>query len=237
MTDRLVLGFGLHFEDLYDREGLTRLDGLFLTHLTSANPELKERLCAARQSPENLAGKPESELIVELAPHLEDFTGELFGISNNIRALRARHDELAPIYSVKRLFVQRRAAKKFSPEEAATFDGEALRRELEAALGGELTELRFAQKVEAWMNVEGEKPAALDLAARYVAWAVHTSEGQRRHRAGVLFKLPHKLEPNHLVPVAPETVEGTRMLSLPPEHRRHEKGPAIRAAYGATSTA
>ena len=81
----------------------------------------------------------------------------------------------APLYSVKRLFVQRRAAKKFNPEQAAAFDGPALRRELEALLGGELTELVFAQKVDAWMQAEAEHAAALDLAARYAAWATHTA--------------------------------------------------------------
>ncbi len=56
-----------------------------------------------------------------------------------------RHDALAPLYTVKRLFVQRRAAKKYPPEQAATFNTDgALRREVEALIGGELTELAFA---------------------------------------------------------------------------------------------
>src|SRR5439155_1640740 len=113
------------------------------------------------------AGKAESDLIVELAPALEDFIAELFGIASDVRALQARHQALAPLYTVKRLFVQRRAAKKYGPEQAAAFDGEALRAELEPLLGGELTELRFAEKVEAWMKAEAENVGALDLAARY----------------------------------------------------------------------
>ena len=112
---------------------------------------------AARAAPEQVAGKPESDLIVELAPVLEEFIAELFGIAHEVRALRSRHDALAPLYSVKRLFVQRRAAKKFGPDQAAGFDGPALRRELEPLLGGELTELRFAERVDAWMKAEAEQ--------------------------------------------------------------------------------
>ena len=45
--------------------------------------------------------------------------------------MQARHDALAPLYSVKRLFVQRRAVKGVTPEQAAAIDGAALARELE----------------------------------------------------------------------------------------------------------
>src|SRR5207245_3814487 len=127
----------------------------------------------------------------------------------------------------KRLFVQRRAAKKYGPDQAATFDGQALREQLEPLLGGELTELRFAQRVDAWMKAEAEHAAALDLAARYAAWATHTLQGRHRHKGGVLFKVPHKIDPHHLIPVETEVVDGAAMLKLPPEHRRVRDGFAL----------
>src|SRR6266581_4126660 len=95
MTD-LGLKHGLSFADLYERDGLVRHD----------------RLMMARAEPDALDRKAESDLLVDLAPHLEDFLGELFGIATEVRALQARHDKLAPLYAVKRLFVQRRAVKE-----------------------------------------------------------------------------------------------------------------------------
>ena len=227
MTEGLALGFDLRFEDLYCRDGLVRLDGRFVDFLERRNADLHNRLMAARAAPEQAAGKPESDLLVELAPELEDFIAELFAITGDVRALRSRHDALAPLYSVKRLFVQRRAAKKYGPDQAATFDGQALRQELERLLGGELTELRFAEAVDAWMQAESEHAAALDLAARYAAWATHAPEGQRRHKSGILFKVPHKVDPHHLVPVATEVVDGVTMLKLPDSHRRARDGFAL----------
>ena len=94
-------------------------------------------------------------------------------------------------------------------------------------LGGELTELRFAERVDAWMKAEAEHAAALDLAARYAAWATHTPQGQALHKAGVLFKLPHKVDPHHLVPVETEVVDGVTMLKLPRAHRRARDGFAL----------
>jgi NADPH-dependent glutamate synthase beta subunit-like oxidoreductase/NAD(P)H-flavin reductase len=244
MTQRLTLGFGIHFEELYDRDGLVRLDACFVDRLKARNGDLHHRLMAARSAalasevsgqrgnstvpaPDAAEGKAESDLIVEIAPELEDFIAELFGITDEVRSLRSRHDALAPLYDVKRLFVQRRAAKKYGPDQAGSFDGDALRAELEPLLGGELTELRFAQRVDGWMKDEANQAAPLELAARYAAWAVHTDEGRRRHKSGILFKVPHKVDPYHLVPVETEVVDGVTMLKLPRELRRARDGFAL----------
>jgi NADPH-dependent glutamate synthase beta subunit-like oxidoreductase/NAD(P)H-flavin reductase len=227
MTENLALGFALRFDDLYGRDGLVRLDGCFVDFVRARSPDLHGRLMAARAAPDQVAGKPESDLIVELAPELEDFIAELFRIGPELTALQSRHQALAPLYTVKRLFVQRRAAKKYGPDLAATFDGPALRAELEARIGGALTELRFAECVDAWMKAEGEHATALDVAARYAAWATHTPQGQQLHKGGMLFKLPHKVDPHHLVPVETEVVDGVTMLKLPRAHRRAREGFAL----------
>src|SRR5947208_7829699 len=227
MSERLSLAFGLKFEDLYRRDGLARLDGCFVEVLKRRNTELHNRLMAGRAAPDELAAKAYSDLIVELAAELDDFIAALFGVTREVEALRERHDTLAPLYAVKRLFVQRRAAKKYAPDQAASFDGQALRAELEPLFGGELTELRFAERVDAWMKAEAEHAAPLDLAARYAAWATHTPQGQHRHRDGVLFKLPRKIDPHRLVPVETEVVDGIAMLKLPVSHRRARDGFAL----------
>ena len=227
MTETLRLGFGLRFAELYDREGLVRLDAAFIEFLNAGDVELYHRLLAARASPEACSGKAHSDLIVALASVLEDFIAELFGIFEPLRALAGRQQTLAPLYTVKRLFVQRRAARKYGPLEAAGFDACALRQELERHTGGEFSELRFAQAVDGWMQSEAENADVLDIAARYAAWAVHTPEGQELHRLGVLFKTPHKLDPLRLIPVATEAVNGVSMLKLPSQHRRARDGFAL----------
>ena len=80
----------------------------------------------ARRDPDAVERLDESNLLVDLAPHLEDFIGELFGIAAEVRALQARHHELAPLYSVKRLFVQRRAVKGVKEADAVAIDGPGL---------------------------------------------------------------------------------------------------------------
>ncbi len=218
----LALGFGLAFPDLYDHDGLARLDRAFLDRLAESDQALANRLLAARAEPGSLDRKAESDLLIALGPHLEDVIAGLFGIRPALESLRARHTELAPLYTAKRLFVQRRAAKAVKPDAIAALDGAELAARLEDWLGGPLTEIGFARQVLAWMEDEAAHAAQLDTAAQYAAWAVFSDAGRRAHGAGVLFQVPHKTDPEHLVPV--ETVErhGVTMMRLP-EHAHHER--------------
>ena len=213
----MTLDFGIQFNDLYERKGLLRVDAAFLSFLAEADAALRDRLLEARSRPP--AGKDESDLLIALGPHVEDFIARLFGIEAQARALAERHNELAPIYSVKRLFVQRRALHKVKPEALQGFDPAESANRL---FGGPFTELEFARKVTEWQLDEAGNADKLELAARYAAWATTTPEGKAKHGHGVLFKAPRKLDYMRLVPVHTETSEGFARHTL--EHLRHREG-------------
>ncbi|HUZ72084.1 MAG TPA: FAD-dependent oxidoreductase [Stellaceae bacterium] len=226
MSD-LVLKHGLVFEDLYDRDGLVRLDAAFVAWLAEADAVLHDRLVTARSDPDALERKAESDLIVALAPQLEDFVADLFGVGREARELAARHDAQAPLFAVKRLFVQRRAVKGMTPDEAAALDGAALARELETLIGAPLTETSYAAAVTRWLEDEEAHKVALDLAARYAAWATLAPDGRAKHKKGVVFKVPHRLDPMHLVPAETVVENGVTMLRLAPDQRRRREGFAL----------
>jgi len=234
MTD-LVLKHGLTCADLYAREGLVRLDRAFVAHLATVDVGLHDRLMTARRDPNAIERLDESNLLVDLAPHLEDFAGELFGIEAEVRALQERHHELAPLHSVKRLFVQRRAVKGVNEADAAAIDGISLAQELDRLMGAlrdagggiAAWERRYAEHVTNWLEDEAANTGPLETAQHYAAWATLSPEGRRKHRRGVLFKVPYRLDMQHLVPV--ETVErdGVTMLRLPEDEWRHRDGFAL----------
>jgi len=184
----MQLAFGLEFRDLYERDGLVRLDGKFLEFL---DPPLRARLVVARNIVP--AGKEESELLIALCPHVEDFLGRLFGVETELNGLRERHQALAPLWSVKRLFVQRRALHKIKPEELKDFQPKDF-----------WDESHFARQVTEWLKDEPKFAQELEAAARYAAWAATTPEGKAKHRSGVLFKAPRKLDYMRLIPVEVE---------------------------------
>ena len=228
------LSHGLAFTDLYAREGLVRLDAAFVGWLKDTQVEAHARLMAARSAPDALAAKDESNLLIELARPLEDFVAELFGVSREAGHLRARHHRMAPIFDCKRLFVQRYVTRAIKPEAAMALDGDsvtaaiALPARLEDGL--EAWELAFAVAVRDLVGAEFKVAAPtpeIDAFARYAAWALHAPAGRQRHHDGPLFKVPHKLDFEHLVPIETEVVDGVTRMRLPRPLLRHREGFAL----------
>jgi NADPH-dependent glutamate synthase beta subunit-like oxidoreductase/NAD(P)H-flavin reductase len=219
----LKLAFGFEFSDLYDRDGLARLDTAFMQDLRGSAPELAEQVTAARAAG-GLGRKPEAELMVELAPHLESFVARLFGIADELHKLREDHIAQSDIFIVKRNFVQRRALRSAAAKTPGTIDGPALARELESCFGEPLSELAFARHVTEWLRAEAEHTAELDLAATYAAWATLSPEGKRQHRTGVLFKQPSKRDPMNLVEVERRMHGEIAVWAAPDHHRRERNG-------------
>jgi NADPH-dependent glutamate synthase beta subunit-like oxidoreductase/NAD(P)H-flavin reductase len=205
-------GFGLNFQELYHREGLIKLDAAFIQQLVSADVELHNRLVAARADASTLAEKDYSQLLVDLAPQVEDFVGELFGIRAELSALAEKHHDLAPLYACKRLFVQRRAAKVAGAAEMAepNFPFES--------------ELAFSKQVMTWLEDEAAHKAQLDAAAAYAGWALLSSAGKQKHKDGVLFKQPKKLAPENLVAAETELRDGVTVLRFSKSHLRTRDG-------------
>src|SRR5437773_1110078 len=128
----------------------TPLDTALIARLTTADAAIHGRLMTARAAPEALDHKAESDLLVDLAPYLEDFLGDLFGIAGEVRVLQGRHDKLAPLYSIKRLFVQRRAIKEIKEPDAAQLNGRKLGQELDTLIGGPAPDFATRRGVLAW---------------------------------------------------------------------------------------
>ncbi len=227
----LTLSFGLKFEDLYSLEGIGRLDLSFLNWLKEANFDLYEELIAGRANPGQFSAADISSLILKISPHLDDFIAVLFGIEAEVLALSESHLSLAPIYVCKRLFVQRRAVKKFSGE-IQSINPESLRSSLRRLIGidpfGEEGELVFSKEVNSWINDEGNFSSELEIAGKYAAWATLTEEGKTLHGRGVLFKVPEKLNPEKLLPVKKtyhkQYEDNLELLSLPDKDLRERDG-------------
>jgi NADPH-dependent glutamate synthase beta subunit-like oxidoreductase/NAD(P)H-flavin reductase len=221
---QLDLKFGFAFRDLYSRDGLVRLDAAFLEHLGSADAPLLERLMAGRAHPEALSRKEHSELLVDAAPHVEDFIGDLFGIGREVRALQERHHALAAVYSVKRRFIQKKAISGVTREQASAIHGGAAAAELEALFHEPLSESSFVTHVSRWLEAEAQHQPHLAAAAKYAAWAALSPAGIEKHRHGVLFRVPHKLDSEHLIHVETLISNGVAELALPPREWRHREG-------------
>jgi NADPH-dependent glutamate synthase beta subunit-like oxidoreductase/NAD(P)H-flavin reductase len=236
MSDTLALAHGLSFADLYDDAGLTRLDAAFVGWLTGRDAALAERLHRARAAGGSTP-RDEAPLLLALAPQLEAFIAELFGIGDALDALAQSHRALAPIYEAKIAFVRRQAAK-LEPSALDGFDAEAARRQIAGWLGEPFDERAFARGVLDWQRIADDETAQaaardtaqqrLDLARRYSAWAATSAAGARRHAGDLLFHLPAKTDPLHLLAHAQEHDEaGVRVFTIAADQLRRREGFAL----------
>ena len=220
----LALGFGRQFDQLYQRAGLEAIDSIFLQFVKGADAELYRRLADARTRGASYERKLHSDLIVDLAPNLENFLGVLFGIEESVRRLQWRDSELAPLHVVKRSFVQRRATKNKTAAEASQIDGVAVAKDLAALFGEPFSELAYARHVLRWMEAEQDNGAALTLAARYALWATLSAAGRQKHGDGILFKLPRKIDRLNFIPLQRTTRNGMTVLKGLDDTRRYRDG-------------
>ncbi len=224
--------FGLEFADLYRRDGLQQVDAAFLKWLHQNDTPLGARLLTARAVPDSLPARDEAALILECAPHLDRFVAALFGVEEAVAVLTGQHHALDPLFEIKRQFVQRRAASRIKPDEAAMLDGAALGSTLESLVGGSIQgaagELRLARALTGWLADEPGNAEAIESATRYAAWAVHTAQGRARHAEGVLFRMPARVDPLHLLAHGHEGErQGVREFTIDPAHIRPREGFAL----------
>jgi len=175
--------FGLTFEDLYERDGLVKLNQKFEQfkgdyQLPVTNYQLP-------------VGNYQSAELIGLARVLEDFLVELFDIKKENDELKKQHEDLKKIYHVRREFVQRVVSKKYH-EAPEGFDGIRLLEELKISFS-EVDELEkeLAEQIFSEKNLE-------DFTL-YAAWALYSEVGRKLHKNGALFILPKKIDHQNLV--------------------------------------
>ncbi len=210
-------------EDLYSRPGLERLDARFRQFLLERDPQLAERLAAARADGDALARRDESELWLILAPLVDEFLCAVFSIGADVAKLVERQDDLEVVFEVRRKFVQRHIAKKATREDAAAIDGDEALAALEAHLQGPFEAVRFARAVRAWLEREPQCRAEIAAAERFVTWAALSPAGRRRFGDHALFQVPRKHDPLKLVATSARQEGGITWLEAPAEHALRQR--------------
>ncbi len=131
----LKLGIdGFRFSDLFDALKLKELAERFYAEVAEMDPVLHTALAkyiAARG--EGFERKVESKILTDAAPFLSDFVGKLFNIDREKGELSRTILTQNPVWKFK-FFVQRRAGKKYNPEQLSQLN--------ESQLWSAVTQLR-----------------------------------------------------------------------------------------------
>jgi hypothetical protein len=119
---------GFHYSDLFDAPRLAELAENFYGELDEKEPILGDALRKYIAAHGNgYEKRVESKILTDAAPHLSEFVARLFHISRERDELQKEITKQNPIWAYK-FFVQRRAVKKFSAEQAAALNETELTR-------------------------------------------------------------------------------------------------------------
>lgn len=211
------------FQDLFNPAGLEQLDQDFIEFVKQRSPSTLLLLQHARQ--QLLKGKDYSDFIIEMAPLLEAFIIDVFGISADAHVLLARHHQLEPILKFKTDFVLKRVKRqlKQSPELA---DFSALHRALLSSLPSDSEDLELS--VCEWglscLEDAEQHTQALDLLLSWCVQAISTEAGRAVTADWVCLKLPEKLNFTNLVEVEQVDFHDAQCLQSPLDKQRQREG-------------
>ncbi len=199
LQNPLNAAFKITFDDLFDHEGLLKLDTKFCEYLKEKSPEVAEKFFELRGKEFvgnsfiicNKNSDQKSQILIDVARFLEDFIVELFDIKKENNELKKHHADLQKIYVARREFVQRDVAKKFFDAPLET-DGSKILQDLRIEfLDIEDLEKQLAAKILA--------QESLDLLTEYTRFALYSEAGRKLHKNGALFILPKKTDHQNLV--------------------------------------
>lgn len=192
------------FADLFQAEGLLRLDQQFLKNLANDSPGLHNDLLAYREESKKFTLVEISELLIACSKILEEFLIQLFGIENAADAIRAKTLSENPISAFKKSFVLRRAKKliiKSSTLPSFEHLNKWLNEELQQApIQTEDKELSIALLSNHYLAHADKYSDQIEKLTEWCTQALATIEGQAYVKGWTSFRLPQRTEYHNLVP-------------------------------------
>lgn len=204
------------FSDLFHTEGLTKLDGLFLTDLRRENSELYEALVKYRAH-RSLTNVEVSHFLLALAPFVENFITKLFKIEQEVQLLTAKTLAHNPISTFKNFFVVRRAKKNIiHADQLPPFAvlNEWLIKSLEhMSLKSNDLELAVALLGIQYLSDVITYADEIDKLTQWCVKALTSKEGQALTKNWSSFSLPKRLDYEDLVHCTTTTHDALSVLS------------------------
>ncbi len=184
----IELNFNITFEDLYSNSGLRIIDENFLDFLNTKNPTLMRDLIVGREN-----AHISSELILHIAPYLENFIITLFNLKYSQNNSLNYHKKASALFECKKRFVQRKVSIEHYDEKRVNESVSIL---CKAGINLD-DELSIATHILKLQEDNNEK--LLEFAKIYVAWALYNEEGRKKYKNGILFKIPKQLNFDRLI--------------------------------------
>ena len=175
------------FDDLYNRDGLQKIDQIFCEHLKIFDENLYYDYLEHRK-----VNQDNSELLIKLAPFFEKFITDIFDLNKEIANLKQLQNDLYIFFECKRNFIQRKVANQniFNDVEIEELIEDATKTLAQNGFDF-ASEINMAKSIYKWQQESNE--ALLKAALIYCYWAL------RNIKHSVLFSLPERVNFDNLI--------------------------------------
>lgn len=204
---------------------LAELDQTFLHTLKQTNPILFDDLLKYREGKFDHHPLQISEIIIAAGRILDSFLIDFFEIEKEAQTLQLNVLKNQPVFAFKKWFVQRRAKRRLTREEALpNFDELTswLMKQIQIINGDK--ELAIGVYSLSLLEQEEACADAIEKLTQWCIQAINTAEGQAYVKGWSSFKLPEKRDYQRLIPIIPIKNVSHSYLGLPPNNWRTRDG-------------
>jgi len=210
------------FSDYLQASATERLDSAFVAELQARDAQLAQRLLAYRAGSAAQDGQERSALLLALAPHVERFLAEFFAIADENQELQKKIRDQDVVMEFKKQFVLRRG-RRFRGEYTASFAD--LQRWLDAeiraaALPETDREWSIARLGMGWLADEAAQAEKIARLTQWCALALTDPAAALAVRGWSSFRLPERMDHEHLVPLQYFTARPDQPLAGDPAQWR-----------------
>lgn len=190
------LQYDLSFEELYEREGLKKIDLFFLKYLKNIDESLYQDYLIHRSDKGSDENK--SVFLVEIGKILDHFIIELFNIQPEDNFLKSNLSDIKKIYDFRRQYIQKHIIKKYDGS-ILSIDIETIHKDLESHIGIKFSEYDFVKF--ALSAVNAQNTSHIDLMEKFIAYHVHVSLRPKFLENWIIFNIPKKVDPYNLIDI------------------------------------
>lgn len=205
MTNDTLHLSGFTFAELFHAEGLQKLDQHFLHQVQDLNPSLYSDLLAYRQESRLFSAIEVSELLLALAPILEDFLIALFDIEEAVRKTETYTLGQNPVSTFKKFFVLRRAKKELQKiQQFPAFkelNGWLNEKLAHSPLSSDDPELAISLLGTQYIANPDEFKNEIEKLTQWCAHALVTADAKDIVKHWTSFRIPERLDYENLVQV------------------------------------
>ncbi|QFX94569.1 FAD-dependent oxidoreductase [Acidithiobacillus thiooxidans] len=216
---------GFEYKELFTDEGIARLDQEFLDSLNKADSSLAEALHDYRAQGLLPASKAQSEFLLRLAPHVEQFITRLFALEKEVSELHTQTRSHDVVMEFKKHFVLRRARRYRGefPETFADLDQWLDSQIRQRAWPDTDREWAISRLGEDWLKDENTHAEEIQRLTQWCALILQDPQAALAVTGWSSFRLPQRVDHEALVPLKKlDQVPGTPFVAPDGTLRRRD---------------